>query len=495
MVLEKRCLKRVLLIFPPVLNARFTNNICELPLGIASLAAFIRENIEVICLDAALEGYNHIENIGEGLIRFGLSEREIIQRIEAAKPDLVGFSCLFSSQFPVIRHLVEQVKKLDPEIITVAGGTHPSFLAERCLNTSQLDYIVMAEGEQTLFRLIESLKQGAAVETIPGLAFRAEGRVVVNARPEYIDELDRLPFPARELFPVEDYFRINVPMQSLSRSRRNLAIATSRGCPYRCRFCSSTVHWGNCYRARSAEKVLLELSELKDKYRIEEVKFEDDNLTSDKERARRIFKGMIESRLNLHWNTPNGIAVWTLDESMLELMKESGCYEITVAVESGDPWVLKHLVKKPVNLEKTREMVGVIKRLGIETSGYFIIGFPGETREQIMNTINYARSLELDRCYLFIFTPLPGTPLARMAIEQGKLPADHDFENANNYFLPRLPLSEVGPDELLKIHRRAFWSINLALLYRHPFRFFKKYYKSLASHPEFILKFFRALAQ
>ena len=495
MGLEKRRLERILLVFPPVINARFTNNICEIPMGIASLAAFVRDRVDVQCLDAAVEGYHHIEDWGEGLIRFGMSDDEIMEKIEASKPDLVGFSCLFSSQFPIIRNLVERVKRLDPSIITVAGGTHPSFLAESCMNSTKLDYIVLGEGELAFSRLIDALKKGEGVGSIPGLAFRDGGKVRINSQPEYLDDLNRLPLPARDLFPVEEYFKINVPMQSLSRSRRNLVVATSRGCPFRCQFCSSTVHWGNCYRSRSAENVLKELAELKEKYRIEEIKFEDDNLTSEKERARNLFKGMIDQRLNLKWNTPNGIAVWTLDEPMLELMARSGCYEITVAVESGDPWVLKNLIKKPVNLEKTREMVKVIKRLGIETSGYFIIGFPGETREQIMNTVNYAKSLELDRCYIFMFTPLPGTPLAQLAMDQGKLPKDHDFENANNYFVPRLRLSEVPPEELLKIHRRAFWEINLALLYKHPVRFFKKYQHSLSSHPEFILKFFRALFQ
>jgi radical SAM superfamily enzyme YgiQ (UPF0313 family) len=156
---------------------------------------------------------------------------------------------------------------------------------------------------------------------------------------------------------------------------------------------------------------------------------------------------------------------------------------------------LKNLIKKPVNLEKIKAMVQVIKKLGMETNGFFIIGFPGETKAQIMTTINYAKALELDRCLIFIFTPLPGTPLAQLAIDQGKLPKDHDFENANNYFVPRLHLSEVPPEELLKIHRHAFWEINLALLYHHPIRFFKKYEHSLSSHPEYILKFFRALAQ
>jgi anaerobic magnesium-protoporphyrin IX monomethyl ester cyclase len=495
MGLDKQKVRKVLLIYPPVINARFTNNICELPMGIASLAAFVRKDVEVLCLDAAVEGYHRLEPCGPGLIRFGLSDAEIMQRIEAANPDLVGFSCLFSSQFGIIRGLVEELKKRAPEIIAVAGGTHPSFLPESALGTTKLDYVILGEGELGFSRLIAALNQGASVEKIPGIAYKVDGRVVVNSEVEYFKDLDALPFPARDLFKVEEYFKINVPMQSLSRSRRNLAIATSRGCPFRCQFCSSTVHWGNCYRSRSAESALSEMEDLKKKYSIEELKFEDDNLTSDKERARKLFSGMIGRKLNLKWNTPNGIAVWTLDEAMLELMKESGCYEITVAVESGDPGVLKNLIKKPVNLEKTSAMVKAIKKLGIETSGYFIIGFPGETRQQIMNTVNYAKSLELDRCYIFIFTPLPGTPLAKLAMEKGMIKPDHDFENANNYFLPRLPLSEVPPDELLKIHRQAFWSINLAFLYKHPVRFLKKYSHTLASHPEFVLKFFRALGQ
>ncbi len=486
-------IQRALLIFPPVPNFRFTNNTCELPLGVASLASWVKDQVEVKVLDASVEGYYHLEPLGKNLIRFGLSDREIINRVEELKPDLVGFSCLFSSQFPIIRKLAELVKKLDPSIVTVAGGTHPSFLAESCLSTSKLDYIVLGEGELAFSRLIDALNGKGRIGEIPGIAFRENGRIRINSRVAYLDDLAQLPLPARELFPVEKYFEINAPMQSLSRSRRSLAIITSRGCPFRCGFCSSTAHWGFCYRTSPVEKVIAELEHLKDRYRIKEVKFEEDNLIGDRKRAKRLFQSMVDRKLDLIWNTPNGIAVWSLDQEMLELMKQSGCYEITVAVESGDPWVLKNLIKKPVNLEKTREMVKVIKKIGIETCGFFIIGFPGETREQIMNTVNYARSLELDRCYLLIFTPLPGTPLAELAIQTGSLPRDHNFEDANNYYVTRLPLSEVPPEELLKIHRRAFWSLNLNLLYRHPVRFFKKYGPTISAHPEYIPKFFRAL--
>ncbi len=483
----------MLLVYPPVINARFTNNICELPLGIASLASWLKNQVEVGVLDCALEGYEQIEDLGEGLIRFGLSNSEIISRILDFEPDLVGFSCLFSSQFSIIRQLVGDLKKQAPEILTVCGGTHPSFLPESCLLSTELDFIILGEGEQALSGLIQALNQGGNLKEIPSLAFREEGKVWVHPQRSYLENLDLLPFPARELFSVEKYFKINIPMQSLSRSPRNLAVATSRGCPYRCQFCSSTIHWGNRYRVRSPENVLSELKELKERYNLEEVKFEDDNLTAHRERARKIFQGMIEERLNLKWNTPNGIAVWTLDQAMLELMKEAGCYEITVAVESGDEQVLKEIIKKPVDLTRTRQMVELARKLGIETSGYFIIGFPGESQQQIHHTIEYARSLELDRCYIFIFTPLPGTPLAELARQMGVLGSDYDFENANNYFLPRLHLAEPPPEELFRIHRRAFWSINLSFLYQHPVGFIRKYWRSLRSHPEYIIKFFRSL--
>jgi len=486
---------RVLLIFPPVINVAMTNNMCELPLGLASLAAWIKDRAEVFCLDAAQQGYHNIEKVPHGFVCYGLSDADILKRIEQLKPDLVGFSCLFSSQFPIIRRLTDEIKKLDPGIVTVAGGTHPSFLAEQCLATTQLDYIILAEGELAFARLLDALNGRGAISEIPGLAFRANGQIRVHREPVFLDDLSKLPFPARELFDIEGYFKINIPMQTLSLSPRCLAVSSSRGCPYRCGFCSSTYHWGLRYRTRPADQVLAELEDLKARYQIGEIKWEDDNITGNKERARRIFSGMVDRKLNLHWNTPNGIAIYTLDRDMLALMKESGCYEITVAVESGDPGVLKNLIKKPVDLRRTAEMIQVAKQLGLGTNGYFIIGFPGETREQIMHTVDYARSLELDRMYIFMYTPLPGSPFAGLLLEQGKLPSDYDFEAPANYFKSALQFSEVPPEELLKIHRAAFWSVNLAFLYKHPLRSFKKYWRTFANHPAFLFKFFRSLGQ
>ncbi len=202
---------------------------------------------------------------------------------------------------------------------------------------------------------------------------------------------------------------------------------------------------------------------------------------------------MIERKLNLHWNTPNGISARHLDDEMLDLMKRSGCYELTLAVESGDEEVLRHLIHKPLTLDMVREAVRRVKAHGISTNGYFICGFPGETRKNIRNTFRLIRELQLDRHYLFMYSPLPGTPLAQKAIEQGRLPPDYDYERPETYFTPSRQLSEVPPRQLQKMWRRAFLVSNLRLAVTSPWKFMRKYGPALRSHPEFIIKFFRLL--
>ncbi len=484
-----------MLAFPPMANVRFTNNICALPMGIAALAAYLRERteVEVGALDAVVEGYDQVEDLGGDTVRFGLGFDEIEARIAEFGPDLLGISTIFSSQFPFVREITRRAKAADPELFVVTGGTYPSFYPERALETSELDAVVIGEGELPLTEIIERLNAGRGLDDVAAVAYRDGEAVVVHAERNLIEDLDTLPEPARDLFPVEQYFAVNLPMQAISRDRRNLSVSTSRGCPYGCRFCSSTIHWGRRYRMRSVESVLDEMEHLKERYGVGEIKFEDDNLTFDKDRAKALFAGMIERGLNFHWNTPNGIAVRHLDDEMLGLMKRSGCYELTLAVESGDAEVLKNIIHKPMKLDEARSAAARIKAHGIETAGYFIIGFPGETRAQVENTLRFSSSLGLDRVYIFMYTPLPGTPLAEEALERGLVREDFDFETENNYFMPSVKLDDLSWDEMVKMQRRVFWKNNLGLLLRRPDRFIRKYGSTLLAHPELVLKFFQAL--
>jgi magnesium-protoporphyrin IX monomethyl ester (oxidative) cyclase len=231
--------------------------------------------------------------------------------------------------------------------------------------------------------------------------------------------------------------------------------------------------------------VLRELDWLVDKFGIEEIKVADDNLTVNRGRAMEIFQGMIERPYRLHWNTPNGIAVWTLDRKMLTMMKESGCYEITMAIESGNQKVLNDLIRKPLKLDKAREINRVARELGISRFAYFIIGFPGETKEQIMDTIKFARELRLDLGVIFIYNPLPGSELFAECLRRGYITEKSFFEVGNQYFSSVIDSEEWTAQELETIIRWEYLRTCLAF-FRAPYLVGRRYYKALRYRPRFI---------
>jgi anaerobic magnesium-protoporphyrin IX monomethyl ester cyclase len=472
-----------MLIYPPVSFSPQSMKQSHLPLGLAYLAAVLRDVCEVRILDAAVEGYYHEEPVEAGgraggrLLRYGLPFSEIEKRIAEFGPDLVGASCIFSSQFRNVIEVCRAARRVSPEIITATGGTHPTFLAERCLLDPDLDLVARGEGEFTLRDLVLRSKDAKSelLGSIPGLAWKDEaGKIRVNPAREPFPDLDEIPFPAWDMFPLEKYHKICLPMGIIYKQKPFMNMITSRGCPYRCNFCSSTNFWGNRYRTRSPENVLEEMEILVRDYGIREFKFFDDNLTMDKDRAKKIFRGMIERDLNVTWNTPNGIHVVRLDEDMLDLMKQSGCYELTLAVESGDPYVLRNIIKKPTDLKQVEEAAKRIRKKRIGSYGFFIIGFPGETKEQIQNTLNFSRKLKLDRISAFIANPLPGTELCETALEKGYISDSYSFDDID-YFEGKFDTENWTREDIHRLRRRWFWQYNLGLLVRRPLAFFSRY--------------------
>jgi anaerobic magnesium-protoporphyrin IX monomethyl ester cyclase len=476
-------LQRVMLIFPPSTTCARYEPMVTTPMGIAYLGATLREaGYEVSCLDAVGEAPYQETPVTQDIFRLGLTYEEIMARVSEYQPDVVGISCIFSNQWPAVAELTRRIKALDPEVVVMSGGAHPSFLSERCLNDAALDFILKGEAERSFPELLQRLREERPVGDIDGLAWREGETVRVNPKTSFIQDLDSLPFPAHDLFETERYFKLALPMGYDFMSPRNLPVMTSRGCPCACTFCSSTHLWGRHYRARSAENVLAELEWLQERFRVEEVKFQDDNLTVERKRARALFQGMIERGLGLKWNTPNGIAVWTLDEEMLGLMKRSGCFEITMAIESGDQEVLSHLVRKPLKLDKVREVNRTARRLGIFRAAYFIIGFPGETREQVGRTIAFTRELRLDNCIIFIYNPLPGSELFKECLARGYITEESFFESGNLYFSSVIDSEEWKAEELTSIIRREYLRNYLAL-FRNPRVVGRRYYHYLRHRP------------
>jgi len=476
-----RKIERVLLIFPPMIDHAYLEKHCVVPSGIAALAAWVRPDYEVKLLDCIVEGYHQVRNRGQMLVEYGLDDDSVRRQIVEFNPDVVGVSCLFSSQFGAVRRFTKIAKEINPEVVTVTGGTHPSFLSEKCLNSApDLDFIVIGEGELTFKDLLDSLRDGKDYRDLDGLAFREDGKIRVNEKKRLIENLDDLPLPARDLLPIEKYFKYAVPMAHYHKSRRNISIATSRGCPFRCTFCSSCQHWRG-YRTRSVEHVLAEMDVLKNQYGVEELKFEDDNITADKKRARALFQGMIDRGYNFKWNTPNGIAVWTIDDELLDQMKRSGAFELTLAIETGNQWVMDNIIKKPLKLDKVVPAAEAVRRHGMDVYAYVIIGFPGETREQIQDTFDLLKKARIYKFAPFLYTPLPGSGLYYKCLEMGLIDENYDFETFNVYYKAPFDRPGLTQKELMDWAYREYRNASIRFFLREPIHFIRRHWFALQS--------------
>jgi phosphonoacetaldehyde methylase len=467
-------IERVFLLFPPARLCRETMKVASSPLGVGYIASSIRDLVDVEIMDALVES-DHQHYMGGDFTWYGSPLLEIRKRIEKFKPDIVGITCIFSSVFPVVREICNMIKDIDPEIITITGGTYPAFLPSHCLNEKSLDMIALGEGERTMVSVINHLQNKKPLKEIDGLAFKDGEDIIINPKTSYIKDLDSLPFPARDLLPMELYKKVGIPHGLSAVSKSFSPLITSRGCPAKCIYCSSTKFWGNSYRFRSAKNVLNEIEELINKWNIEEIQFEDDNMTANKNRAKEIFRGIVDRGYKIKFNFPNGVALWTLDEELIDLMQKAGCYEMALAFESGCQEVLSNIVKKPTNLKKASAIVKNIKEKGIRTDGFYILGFPGETRVQIKETINFANTIKTDMAYFFVANPLPGTEMYQMAKDKNMLRDDFNFEDLT-YTRSAYNENIFKKGELEKLTSRAFLVYSVRSFFRGPGVFLKRFF-------------------
>jgi radical SAM superfamily enzyme YgiQ (UPF0313 family) len=250
-------------------------------------------------------------------------------------------------------------------------------------------------------------------------------------------------------------------------SSRSPAIFSLLNCLESTRFC------GNRYRFRSPGNVLDEIGELISRWGIDELQFEDDNFSADRERAKAILQGIMDRGYKIKFNFPNGVALWTLDEEMVDLMIAAGCYEMTLAFESGCQEVLSRIVKKPLHLEKARKITKYIHSRKLRTNAFYIFGFPGETLEQMRETFRFANEMKTDTAYFFVANPLPGTEMFERARDMGLLRGDFNFEDLT--FTRSAYHEGVFPRGMLeKMAGREFLKYNLRSFLRHPTVLFRK---------------------
>lgn len=355
-----------------------------------------------------------------------LTPEQFGDEVAAWAPDLVGFSIL-ANEFAITGHIgARAAKQAKPDVVTILGGVYPTTRPHDAINDKAVDYVVIGEGEEVFPTLLSYLNDEGALPEV-GLAYRDGERDVVQERAPFIQDLDALPLPA---FHLMDYHRYTTQsfkhVVDAPRALPYAKMITSRGCPIGCTFCQVEVISGKQTRYQSAKRVVDEMEWLVDSFGIKAIEFLDDNFLGNRRRAREIFGEMIRRQVPVVWNAMN-VSSFYLNDELLELMKQSGCQYVSIAVESGVQRVLKEIIKKPVDLEHVKNMLDRCRVLDMDTTTLWVIGSPGETWDEIRTTVRVAEEMDSDYTKINVATPYPGTELFDMAVEGGYLSSDFDF--------------------------------------------------------------------
>ena len=427
---------------------------------IAYIAALLERQHKVRIIDAPTEGRRNLKQIDGTKYRVGLTNKEIADRIRRWSPDVVEIHIPFSGWWKTAYEVASTVKSIDKDIITVLSGLHPSARPVDSLMQPNIDFVVIGEAEYTMLELVGVLEQRttAGLKKVRGIGYIKNGETVITPPRPAIQDLDALPFPARHLLPMEEYFAAvkEVPPRGEIRKPWTMMI-TSRGCPHNCIFCSVHVVMGRKWRGRSPENVVDEIEQVVHTYHVKQIDFLDDNMTLNKKRLENICDLIVKRGLDIEWYTPNGIRADGLDENLLTKMKASGCKKIRIAPESGVQRVVDQIIKKDLDLKKVENAVVLSRKVGIKVGCFFIIGLIGETKEDILATIKYAyklRRLGADSFYFSYATPLYGTELYEQAKRGGFLRTCFSDE-ALAAVEPLIETPEFTADDLRELCARA----------------------------------------
>lgn len=374
-----------------------------LPYNLCLLAAMIQDICDVDILDANEPG---------------MSEDEFKSKIEKLKPDIVGITVLMDQYASAGHNAAKLVKSISKDIKVIMGGVYATVNPGMAIEDSNVDFVVIGEGEYVLKDLIVHF-MGKNPLPEKGICYRLNGKIINAGHADFIQDLDSLPLPAYHLVDFEKYAH-STHRKSVDYPQKfpYARIITSRGCPFGCVFCQVGAIFGNKFRPRSAQNLLDEIQYLKDKYRINSIVFEDDNPFNDKKRIKDILQGLIDRNLVMPWFA-GGVAVFKLDEELIKLMKQSGCEYIDIAIESGTERVLKEIIRKPVNFEYAKEMVRLAKKEGIYVTANFVIGFPTESWAEIRQTVKFAEEIGVDYVKIAPAIPQRNTRLWELCEKEG----------------------------------------------------------------------------
>jgi len=425
---------KVLLIRPPYTRLKGFGQSPYFPLGLGYIAAVLKSNgIEVKLYHAENPRLQCEELVpdAESIFDFRSQShrryldsiqnddhyvwKEVEETLASYRPDIVGISVL-SVEVASALKISRICKKYSAQCRVVWGGLHPSFLPDDCLSNKEIDYVIRGEGEYPMLELCRTIEKSGALSGVPSLSFRQEGNIVHNAQCPPIPNLDDLPMPARDclLYPESYDFK----------SFGSMII--SRGCPFRCSFCSSRNFWDKKVRFRTPDNIINEIRWLQKTYGTKHIMFWDDSFTINKDLIMKYLQAILDAGVKITWKTATRADL--IDAELLSMMAKTGCVKLEIGVESGSDRI-KKLIYKDVTNDQIKKAFTLIKKSGIGSGAFFMAGFPDETKEDLKQTMDLMKELNDTELAFNVFDPMPGSSEYEKCMQLGLVPAHPDWSD------------------------------------------------------------------
>jgi magnesium-protoporphyrin IX monomethyl ester (oxidative) cyclase len=406
-------------------------------LGLRTISSFLKQKgHKVQFIDALMLGYNHVKNYSNGFI-VGLEYDDIVNRIESDS-DFIGISVPFSQVAPIAHDIIAKIKSRYPHIKVIMGGVYPSTQPQYALE-SQADYIVVGDGESA----IENLMSGISSENIEGVYTPEDKYREHFPSAPWTKDLDSIPWPDIDIPMISSYYDISPRAR---KDTRTAALVTSRGCPYKCSFCSVHPTAGYAFRCRSPLNIIEEINFLNKEHGVTHLEIEDDNFTLNPKRTHEILEGILklnEKGAGLSWRTPNGVRIDSLEDETMNLIKRSGCSQLTLALEHGDQEMVSKVMNKALNLEVAMKVFKMAAKHGVNVLIFVITGYPEETLKRFNRGIKFLKQVSKlgpnFNCLVFLAQPYPGTNLLKQCIQKGYLrpPPGVSYKHFDNFVVRR----------------------------------------------------------
>lgn len=461
---------------PIVSTANAINNEATPCIAFAYLSSYItNKGYKCNIVDSIAEGLGKIWTLRKytNYVCKGLTFEETLDKIPL-DTEVIGFSVMFSGEWPVVRDFINMARKRFPGALFVAGGEHTTALTEYTMKDCQaIDICVRGEGEATFLSILDAYYENKPYDTVDAnFAYRdTSGQIILKSNSARIKDVDSIPWPTWPEGYLEKFWEKGKSFGV--QTERDIPIMASRGCPYKCTFCSNAVMWNARYMTRSVDDLLAEMKHYMDRYNATGFQFYDLTAMTKKSWIIEFCNKLIDQKFNIKWSLPSGTRSEVLNSEVLGLLKKSGCNYLVYAPESGSEESLIR-IKKLINKKKFTDSVLEAKEQGLVLRTNMIIGFPHETRRDVFKTIRYGLYLAfkgVDEVSINIFSPYPGTEIFQNLINDNKIELNDEYFlnltslNSDLFSLRHKNANPFMGSRELAIYRTGFLLLNYAIGY------------------------------